>query len=978
MQNSQNTLPSIFIASLIESIILNLINNYKNAMKHKLYKIKEILLILVAGIFFQNQVQSTNLVEILPVTNKIIMLKFVDGVITYHALEQEREADIVTLYPGGRLPQNIASLISKYKITSTNDPNYATFKNPLTVGVNIRSEQSGAIEEFTPPSYVQTIYVYLFLANPLKSNKTYKVEAIASEVNPNKKSLTFNFKTKAIRSEAVHVNNLGYVPSAENKFGYVYLWMGDKGGLDLNSPNQIVQLNGVNRKARIIRTSDAQQVFVCDVVFRKSKLDSEFGQYGTPNNNFSGADVYECDFSAFNTPGNYVLSVDGIGSSFPFEIGDNIYKEPFYWTMKAIYENRSGIALNTPFAQYDRPAPHRPGVTPGYKLFYTSVRHYDLQGADADAADVPLIDANIKGQVNNWGWYQDAGDWDAYFRHNQIPAHLMFLFESNPEKFASLNLNIEGESNNNLPDVLDEARWLLRFYKRSKDSIKNPTLGGTGGVPGGRIYGDLYPTSDGSNPEGVNAASWLDNDRKWVMTGEDVWMTYFYAGLAAHFSAILKINNYQDPEGINWKKEAVDAWTWAKNNQTAADEVVKWDYNLGLCRMYAASSLYRLTGDKVKYESVFLSDIETTQGEFDYGNNVDTYGFPSGFAYTNSDDNRIFPFGMYKLACNVRPNADAATKTRVESILSASMETILSDYWVDFKACRWGGNFFQPMGIGQSTTPIIKLGHVGHSLLKNSDPTASVWLKNMYNTADYFLGNNPLNTTYISGLGEKTIEQFFHIDSWTAPGASQGPIPKKGIIPYGSLVNCFQDLGACFGFQAPYQYYYGLRFGKAYPMGDDDIFSGSTEPSRPGHERFMPSRTSPLANEFTVNQSNLAGIVTYGYLWAQTANDFTLVNNTQGEIVESARFASENESIIELSIYPNPVNGNEFILSTPYDEGTTSTITIVDVNGKIVFEKNTTIQGNLKVELDNTISVGIYNVVVNSNGAIKTLRFVKN
>jgi Secretion system C-terminal sorting domain len=77
-------------------------------------------------------------------------------------------------------------------------------------------------------------------------------------------------------------------------------------------------------------------------------------------------------------------------------------------------------------------------------------------------------------------------------------------------------------------------------------------------------------------------------------------------------------------------------------------------------------------------------------------------------------------------------------------------------------------------------------------------------------------------------------------------------------------------------------------------------------------------------------------------------------------------------------IYPNPLIENNLTISTSLDEGAMATIIIVDVNGKVVYEKNTTIQGNLKVELDNTISDGIYNILINSNGSIKTLRFIKN
>ena len=47
------------------------------------------------------------------------------------------------------------------------------------------------------------------------------------------------YDARASRSEAVHVNQVGYVPDAGEKYGYVYHWRGDGGGLDLgDEPGQ--------------------------------------------------------------------------------------------------------------------------------------------------------------------------------------------------------------------------------------------------------------------------------------------------------------------------------------------------------------------------------------------------------------------------------------------------------------------------------------------------------------------------------------------------------------------------------------------------------------------------------------------------------------------------------------------------------------------------------------------------------------------
>ena len=60
---------------------------------------------------------------------------------------------------------------------------------------------------------------------------TYTVGA--GSLAANGTTWTMKFDETTARSEAVHVNILGYVPTAPLKYAYVFHWMGDKGGLSL-------------------------------------------------------------------------------------------------------------------------------------------------------------------------------------------------------------------------------------------------------------------------------------------------------------------------------------------------------------------------------------------------------------------------------------------------------------------------------------------------------------------------------------------------------------------------------------------------------------------------------------------------------------------------------------------------------------------------------------------------------------------------
>jgi endoglucanase len=645
-------------------------------------------ILLLAFNIFCIPVFATNLVSVKPITNKILELTFIDGAMNFHNLGQSRSDDSVTLFAGGRLSNTDAKLLSNYNITSSNDANYTISKSPIDIGLNKRIEQNWALDIFGRPTHVEEVHVYLFFDSALKQNKIYTITANASSVNVASNSLSFTYNTANTFSEAVHVNNIGYVPTAQSKYAYVYAWLGDRDFLKLENDSFITQkATGVARIFNLRDQSNNAIVYTGNLQFRKAYNQAEFGQWGTANNNFLGADVYECDFSNFNTVGNYVVEVEGIGCSHPFKIDDDVYYEPLYYTLKNLYENRSGIALNTPFAQYNRPICHKPGVN-NFKLYYSKVSHYDLGPASADAnvADTPIINANITGEVNTWGWYQDAGDWDAYWTHSKVPAYLMHLYEGNPAVFDTMVLHLQNESNNNFPDVLDEARWLIRCYKRCKDSIQNATLQGTGGVPGARIFGDNYPTSDGSNPED-GAGSWQDTKRKYIMLGEGPHLTFIYAGLCAHFAKIIADNNLVDPENINWQSEAINAWNWAITNTKTLDIVPNDGYNLTALRMYAAASLYKLTGTKAPYETQFIYDIDHLPNE---NSNLSYIGqswyqpwdsnspvwqsIPSGFI--SNDDFMSLAVTNYYAGAQQFSNAESTNKNNI-----IRWHKLFSRYW---------------------------------------------------------------------------------------------------------------------------------------------------------------------------------------------------------------------------------------------------------------------------------------------------------
>ncbi|NJM14653.1 MAG: hypothetical protein HC896_04070 [Bacteroidales bacterium] len=408
--------------------------------------------------------KASDLTEALPLTNKIIMLHFDDGHIVKHKAFEPRHNEYGVV---DTLDVNRAMQPATYQIESSNDINYSQGKSPIDVGRKSKGTDFGWVcENYKEPTgcinttiadNAQEHWVYLYLEEPMVNEKTYTIKLGGLAKNLNEVSLSYN--DAKIRSEAVHVNIVGHSTAAPKKYAYVYHWMGDKGHLQLQSFE--------GNKFWVVDQRNGEKVFTGKLSFRKplDNVETTKTQQAKPYGNWLNAEVYECDFSNFNNPGQYTIAVENIGCSFPFELSDDGYREAFKVTCRGLYHNRSGIELKPEFTDHPRPAPANPLITPGFKdkMQYANVRYCDLENYNVSKNDIEKIKNNLMGPINTWGWYQDAGDWDGYFTHLKIPAMLMFTYLIKANNFNDGELNLP-ESGNGIPDILDEARWLIRYF----------------------------------------------------------------------------------------------------------------------------------------------------------------------------------------------------------------------------------------------------------------------------------------------------------------------------------------------------------------------------------------------------------------------------------------------------------------------------------------------------------------------------------
>ena len=164
----------------------------------------------------------------------------------------------------------------------------------------------------------------------------------------------------------------------------------------------------------------------------------------------SGDHLHAVDFSRVSAPGTYRLTVGG-SDSHPFPIAAGIYTPLRYAALNYFYQTRAGIAIEARFAggaRWARAAGHPHEVAPCFS-------GKDDRGNQWPGCGYTL---DVTG-----GWY-DAGDQGKYVVNGGISLWtLQNLYETGGKgAFGDRRARLP-ETGNGVDDLLDEARWEMRF-----------------------------------------------------------------------------------------------------------------------------------------------------------------------------------------------------------------------------------------------------------------------------------------------------------------------------------------------------------------------------------------------------------------------------------------------------------------------------------------------------------------------------------
>lgn len=273
----------------------------------------------------------------------------------------------------------------------------------------------------------------------------------------------FRTRADALReSPAIHVNQTGYLP-AWSKKAMVGYYLGSMGELVVPASNGF----------RLV-TAEGETVHTGELTVRPDR-----GHTYVPA---PYQQVYEADFTAFRTPGEYRLVVPGLGASLPFRIDDGVAMGFARAYALGIYHQRCGTGNALPFTRFVHGDCHlAPATVPSPAAAYPSVWQRLIASAKAGEASASGIGPVLSGEeaqlypfvhrgpVNAVGGHHDAGDYGKYTTNSASFIHcLIFAVDSIPGAAACDNLGLPG-SGDGVSDLLQEAKWEADFLARLQD-----------------------------------------------------------------------------------------------------------------------------------------------------------------------------------------------------------------------------------------------------------------------------------------------------------------------------------------------------------------------------------------------------------------------------------------------------------------------------------------------------------------------------
>ena len=465
----------------------------------------------------------------------------------------------------------------------------------------------------------------------------------------------------------------------------------------------------------------------------------------------SGDAVQAADFSRLRLAGTFYVEVPGIGKSWTFTVGANVFERTWYLAMRGFYGQRCGTAvdLGPEFPGYSHAACHLHGE------FHPS--------------------SGASGPRDNVGGWHDAGDYGRYMVNSGIATGtLLWAWEIYGPRLKPIQLKIP-ETGNGTPDILNEVRWNLEWMLKMQD-----TDGGAWHKQTSTHFpGFIAPEKDTLPSEvfGTGSAPYKST----CATADLAAVAAIAARVYKPFDAAFATRNL-DAARRAWK------WTEQYPNVTFRNPPgnATGEYGDSNCsdeRLWASAELWRTTGEAA-YHQFFLSN---------YAAFLPTLDSPATEGWS-----KLGPMALRTYALSRRKDADAKAQAAIrDRLLKAARElvsaTAANPYHVSLrpKDFVWGSN-----GIAAQYGMDL--------MIANAIAPNPAFANTARDDLHYLLGRNTFSLSWVTQVGEHSVLHPHHRPS----GSGEQPGPWPGLLSGGPNAGRNDSVLAKFPTDLPPEKYY--------------------------------------------------------------------------------------------------------------------------------------------------------------------------
>jgi endoglucanase len=440
----------------------------------------------------------------------------------------------------------------------------------------------------------------------------------------------------------------------------------------------------------------------------------------------SGDAVQAADFTTLTKSGAYVLDVTGVGRSWDFAIGPDVFVRPFSLALRSFYGQRCGTAvdLGHEFPGYSHAACHLEG---GYHA-----------------------SSGKTGPGSPTGGWHDAGDYGRYVVNSGLTTGtLLWTYELFGKRVSKLKLDLP-ESGNGTPDLLNEVRWILDWMLRMQDA--------DGGVwhkqTSEAFCGFVMPEKD-------TLTSLV------VGTGKDPFKS---SCATADFAAVMAIAaRVYRPFDAAFSTKALEAarqaWTWLEahpdvlfKNPAGISTGEYGDRDCSDERLWAAAELGRTTGEEA-YLGYFLKQFAAARAS------IRPTGPPSWPS--------VAPMALWTYVLGGGKDTQAVAAIRADSLAAADAiveRTARHGYRISMTSSDyvWGSN-------GVAANYGVQL--LVADAMKHDPRYVQAAIDNLH----YLLGRNTFSLSWVTQVGAHPFRHPHHRPS----GADDKPEPWPGLLSGG-------------------------------------------------------------------------------------------------------------------------------------------------------------------------------------------------